>query len=62
MLFAVDVTITAEKTMVVEAKSKADAASKAVRKAKSRNHLLEEGDFVVLCGTSRVREIKESRR
>jgi hypothetical protein len=61
-LYAVDLTITAEKTMIVEGKSKAEAASKAVRKARSRNHLLEEGDFVVLCGTSRVRELKESRK
>ncbi len=60
MLFAVDVTILAEKTVIVEARSKADAANKARTKETYKKQLLEEGDFTVLCSTSRVRELKES--
>ena len=62
MLYAVDLTIAAEKTIIVEARSKAEAASRVCRSEKKRKQLLEEGDFIVLCGTSRVQEIKESRR
>jgi hypothetical protein len=62
MLYAVDITITAGKTVLVDACSKAEAASKARWKESKRRQLLEEGDFVVLCGTHCVREVKESRK
>jgi hypothetical protein len=62
MLFAVDLTIMAEKTVIVEARSKADAARKSRTKETYKKQLLEEGDFVVLCSTSRVRELRESEK
>lgn len=62
MLYAVDLTITAEKTVIVEAKSKVEAAGKVRRKEQGRKHLLEEGEFTVICGTSGVRELRESRK
>ena len=60
MLFAVDLTIVAEKTVIVEAKSKAEAACKARRRESSKKHLLEDGEFTVICSTSGARELKES--
>jgi hypothetical protein len=62
MLFAVDLTIMAEKTVIVEARSKSDAARKARAKETYKKQLLEEGDYVVLCSTSRVRELRESEK
>ena len=62
MIFAVDLTIMAEKTVIVEAKSKVEAAGKVRRKEQERKHLLEEGEFTVICGTSGVRELRESRK
>ena len=40
--------------------AEAEAAAKARRHELSRRHLLEEGDFIVLCGTSGVREVRGS--
>lgn len=60
MLFAVDLTIMAEKTVIVEASSKAEAAAKARRKELSHKHLLEDGNFTVICSTSGSRVLKES--
>ena len=60
MLYAVNVTICAEKEVFLEAKSKADAAAKARKHVSSRKHLLEDGEFIVLCGTSQARVLKES--
>jgi hypothetical protein len=62
MLFAVNLIIEAEKTLVVEARSKADAAAKARKQEMSRKHLLEQGDFRVICGTSSVREVRGSNK
>jgi hypothetical protein len=62
MLFAVDLTIMAEKTVIVEARSKAEAACKARRRESSRKHLLEDGEFTVLCSTSRARELRGSEK
>jgi len=60
LLYAVDLSIVAEKTMIVEADSKAEAASIVIAKARKRKYLLEEGDYTVLCGTSQARALKES--
>lgn len=60
MLYAVNVTICAEKEVFLEAKSKADAAAKARKHVSSRKHLFEEGEFIVMCGTSGVREVRGS--
>lgn len=60
MLYAVDLTIEAEKTLIVEANSKAEAAGKARQKELNRRHLLEEGEFIVLCATNGARELKGS--
>ena len=60
MLFAVDLTIMADKTVIVEANSKAEAACKATRRESSRKHLLEDGEFTVICSTSGARVLKES--
>lgn len=62
MLYAVDLSIVAEKTMIVEADSKAEAASIVIAKARKRKYLMEEGDYTVLCGTSQARALKESRK
>ena len=62
MLFAVDLTIVAEKTVIVEAKSKTEAACKARRRESSKKHLLEDGEFTVLCSTSRARELRGSEK
>jgi hypothetical protein len=60
MLYAVDLTIEAEKTLIVEANSKAEAAGKARRQELSRKHLLEEGEFIVICCTNGTRELRGS--
>lgn len=60
MLYAVNLTISAEKELFLEADSKAEAAAKARRHELGRRHLLEEGDFIVLCGTHGVREVRGS--
>ncbi len=60
MLFAVDLTIVADKTVIVEAKSKTEAACKARRRESSKKHLLEDGEFTVICSTSGARVLKES--
>ncbi len=62
MLYAVNLTIEAEKTLIVEANSRAEAAGKVRRKEQGRKQLLEEGEFMVICGTSGVRELRESRK
>jgi hypothetical protein len=62
MLYAVDLTIEAEKTLIVEADSRAEAAGKVRRKEQERKHLLEEGEFTVICGTSGVRELRGSNK
>lgn len=62
MLFAVDLTIMAEKTVIVEARSKAEAACKARRRESSRKHLLEDGEFTVICSTSGARELRGSEK
>ena len=62
MLYAVNLTVAAEKEIFLEASSKAEAASRARRQEARRKHLLEEGDFIVICGTSRVREVKGSEK
>lgn len=62
MLFAVDVTILAEKTVIVETRSKAEAACKARRRESSKKHLLEDGEFTVLCSTSGARELRGSEK
>jgi hypothetical protein len=62
MLFAVDLTIMAEKTVIVEARSKAEAACKARRRESSRKHLLEDGEFTVICSTSGARELRGSKK
>jgi hypothetical protein len=46
----------------VEARSKAEAAAKARKQEMSRKHLLEQGDFRVICGTSSVREVRGSNK
>ena len=60
MLYAVSLTICAEKELFVEAKSKAEAAARARKIEQGRKHLLEEGEFIVLCGTHDVREVRGS--
>lgn len=60
MLYAVDLTIMAEKELFLEADSKTEAAAKARKLELNRKHLLEDGEFTVLCGTSGVREVKGS--
>lgn len=62
MLYAVNLTIEAEKTLIVEANSRAEAAGKVRRKEQERKHLLEEGEFTVICGTSGVRELRGNRK
>jgi predicted Ser/Thr protein kinase len=62
MLFAVDLTIMAEKTVIVEARSKAEAACKARRRDSSKKHLLEDGEFTVICSTSGARELRGSEK
>jgi predicted Ser/Thr protein kinase len=62
MLFAVDLTIVADKTVIVEARSKAEAACKARRRESSKKHLLEEGEFTVICSTSGARELRGSEK
>jgi hypothetical protein len=62
MLFAVDLTIMAEKTVIVEARSKAEAACKARRREIYKKQLLEDGEFTVLCSTSRARELRGSEK
>jgi hypothetical protein len=60
MLFAVDLTIVADKTVIVEAGSKAEAACKARRREFYKKQLLEDGEFTVICSTSGARVLKES--
>jgi hypothetical protein len=60
MLYAVDLTIEAEKTLIIEADSKAEAARIARRQELGRKHLLEEGEFIVICCTNGTRELKGS--
>ena len=60
MLFAVDLTIMAEKELFLEADSKTEAAAKARKLELNRKHLLEDGEFTVLCGTHGVREVRGS--
>ena len=60
MLYAVNLTIAAEKEIFLEAKNKAEAASKARKLEQERKHLLEEGEFIVICSTSGVREVRGS--
>lgn len=60
MLYAVDLTIVAEKEIFVEAKSKVEAAARARKLELNRKHLLEDGEFTVLCSTSCARVLKES--
>jgi hypothetical protein len=60
MLFAVDLTIVADKTVIVEAGSKAEAACKARRREFYKKQYLEDGEFTVICSTSGARELKES--
>lgn len=60
MLYAVDLTIMAEKELFLEADSKAEAAAKARKLELNRKHLLEDGEFTVLCSTSGVREVRGS--
>jgi hypothetical protein len=62
MLFAVDLTIVADKTVIVEARSKAEAACDATRRESSRKHLLEDGEFTVICSTSGTRELRGSEK
>lgn len=60
MLYAVDLTIMAEKELFLEADSKTEAAAKARKLELNRKHLLEDGEFTVFCSTSGVREVKRS--
>ena len=60
MLYAVDLTIMAENELFLEADSKAEAAAKARKLELNRKHLLEDGEFTVLCSTSGVREVRGS--
>lgn len=60
MLYAVNLTICAEKEIFLEAHSKAEAAAKARKHELERKHLLEEGEFIVMCGTHGVREVRGS--
>lgn len=60
MLFAVDLTIVADKTVIVEARSKAEAACKARRREFCKKQYLEEGEFTVIYSTSGARVLKES--
>ena len=60
LLYAVNLTIAAEKELFLEADNKAEAASKARKIEQERKHLLEEGEFVVICTTSGVREVRGS--
>lgn len=60
MLYAVDLTIAAEKEIFVEADSKVEAAARARKLELNRKHLLEDGEFTVLCGTHGVREVRGS--
>lgn len=62
MLYAVNLTIAAEKEIFLEADNKTDAASKARKLEQTRKHLLEEGEFIVICGTSGVREVRGSNK
>jgi hypothetical protein len=60
MLYAVDLTIMAEKELFLEADSKTEAAAKARKLELNRKHLLEDGEFTVICSTSGVREVRGS--
>jgi hypothetical protein len=60
LLYAVNLTIAAEKEIFVEANNKAEAANKARKMEQERKHLLEEGEFTVICGTAGVREVRGS--
>ena len=60
MLFAVDLTIVADKTVIVEAKSKTEAACKAKCREFYKKQYLEDGEFTVSCSTSGARVLKES--
>lgn len=60
MLYAVNLTICAEKEIFLEAQSKSEAAAKARKHELERKHLLEGGEFIVMCGTHGVREVRGS--
>jgi hypothetical protein len=60
MIFAVDLTIVADKTVIVEAGSKAEASCKARRREFCKKQYLEDGEFTVICSTSGARVLKES--
>jgi hypothetical protein len=46
--------------LIIEADSKAEAARIARRQELGRKHLLEEGEFIVICCTNGTRELKGS--
>lgn len=62
MIFAVDLTIVADKTVIVEARSKAEAACKARRREFYKKQYLEDGEFTVICSTSGARELRGSEK
>jgi hypothetical protein len=62
MLFAVDLTIVADKTVIVEAGSKAEASCKARRREFYKKQYLEDGEFTVICSTSGARELRGSEK